>query len=254
MNPDERFSNRVADYVNFRPRYPETLIPLLAGRCNLDPAHTIADMGSGTGFLAELFLRHGNTVYAVEPNGPMRAAAERLYGDTRGFHSIDASAEASGLARGSIDFITAGQAFHWFDPDAARTEFQRVLRPGGWVVLLWNERRADAAGFLGAYDALLMEHGTDYASVDHRQIDEARIAAFFAGGPVECARLENSQELDRAGLAGRVRSCSYVPAAGEPGFAPMMAAVDALFDQFAVGGRVTMAYDTTVYTGQFCRV
>ena len=251
MQASERFSNRVADYVQYRPRYPASLLPLLAGRCGLDPAHLIADMGSGTGFLAELFLSNGNTVYAVEPNAPMRAAAERQLGGRSGFHSVDASAESSGLPDASVDFVTAGQAFHWFDADAARAEFRRILRPGGWVVLIWNERRADAAGFLKAYDALLLEHGTDYANVDHRQIDEAKIAAFFVGGPFENAHLDNAQTLDCAGLAGRVRSCSYVPAAGEPGFAPMMAAVDALFDQFAQGGYVTIAYDTTVYMGQF---
>ena len=251
MHASERFSNRVADYVQYRPRYPAALIPLLAARCGLAPGQAVADVGSGTGFLAELFLHNGNMVYAVEPNGPMRAAAEHHLGGLTGFYSVDATAECSGLPDTSVDFVAAGQAFHWFDADAARAEIRRILRPGGWVALLWNERRADAAGFLAAYDALLLEHGTDYAAVDHRQIDEAKIAAFFAGGPFECARLDNAQTLDRAGLAGRVRSCSYVPAAGEPGFAPMMAAVDALFDQFAQGGHVTMAYDTTVYMGQF---
>lgn len=251
MDARQRFSNRVADYVRYRPRYPETLIPLLADRCGLRPEHSVADIGSGTGILSEPFLDHGNTVYAVEPNGSMREAAEVAFGRFDAFHSVAGSAEATGLADSSVDFIAAGQAFHWFDPEKAAGEFRRILRPDGWTVLVWNERRADASGFLAAYDALLLQHGTDYASVDHRQIDDGRIASFFGGGAVFAERLENAQVLDRAGLAGRVRSCSYVPAEGEPGYAPMMAALDLLFDRHAVEGTVTMHYDTRVYLGRF---
>lgn len=249
--PSERFSDRVADYLQYRPRYPEALIPLLAERCGLAPDHAIADVGSGTGFLAELFLRHGNTVHAVEPNEPMRAAAEQCYGHFPNFVSVDGAAEASGLPERSVDLVTAGQAFHWFDAAAARTEFARMLRPGGWTVLVWNERRVEERGFPVDYEALLHRHGTDYAAVDHRNVDGNKLRAFFAGGHVELAVLENAQMLDRDGLAGRLRSCSYVPAPGEPGFAPMMDALNALFDQYQNGGHVTIVYDTKVYMGQF---
>jgi len=251
MKPSERFSNRVADYVNYRPRYPEALVPLLVDACGLTPEHRIADIGSGTGFLAALFLRNGNRVFAIEPNGPMREAAEACCGGFEQFQSVRGSAEATGLSGGSIDLVTVGQAFHWFQPEATRREFKRILRPGGRVVLVWNERRADASGFLADYDALLHRHGTDYAAVDHRQFDAARIAEFFDGGKVEKAQLANAQVFDHEGLAGRVRSCSYVPAEGEPGFAPMMADVEALFGRYQVEGRVTMDYDTIVFMGQF---
>lgn len=248
MEPAARFSNRVSDYVRYRPRYPESLIDVLRDRCGLKPGHAIADVGSGTGFLAELFLRHGNTVFAVEPNGPMREAAEALYGSAPGFHSVDGSAEATELAGQSVDFVTAGQAFHWFDADAARREFARILRPGGWVVLVWNERRVDGGGFLADYEALLQRHGTDYALVDHRNVDEAKLAAFY-GGEFNRTVLDNIQWLDREGLAGRVRSCSYVPAPGEAGCEAMMAELDEVFETHQENGRVAMTYDTKVYFG-----
>ncbi len=248
-DPAARFSNRVSDYVRFRPRYPESLIDVLRDRCGLKPGHVVADVGSGTGFLAELFLHHGNTVFAVEPNAPMREAAESLYGTAPGFHSVAGSAEATGLAEASVDLVTAGQAFHWFDADAARREFARILRPGGWVVLVWNERTAAESGFLADYEALLQRHGTDYALVDHRNVDETKLAAFY-GGALERTVIDNVQWLDREGLAGRVRSCSYVPAPGEAGYDAMMAELDGVFDTYQEDGRVAMTYDTKVYFGR----
>lgn len=248
-DPAARFSDRVADYVLYRPRYPEGLMEVLRGGCGLAPHHAVADVGSGTGFLAELFLRQGNTVFAVEPNAPMREAAESLYGGFSRFHSVDGSAEATGLPGASVDFVTAGQAFHWFDAEAARREFARILRPYGWVVLVWNERRTEETGFLADYEALLQRHGTDYAVVDHRNVDEGKLATFF-GGDFESAVLDNIQQLDREGLAGRVRSCSYVPGAGEAGHDAMMAELDGVFDTFQQDGHVAMTYDTRIYFGR----
>lgn len=248
-DPAARFSDRVADYVRYRPRYPESLLVALSEGCGLAPGHVVADVGSGTGFLAELFLYQGNTVFAVEPNAPMREAAESRYGGIPGFHSVDGSAEATGLPDASVDFVTAGQAFHWFDALATRREFARILRPAGWVVLVWNERRVEASGFLADYEALLQRHGTDYALVDHRNVDAGKLAAFY-GGAFESAMLDNVQRLDRAGLAGRVRSCSYVPAPGEPGHDAMMAELDELFDRYQHDDHVAMTYDTKFYFGR----
>jgi SAM-dependent methyltransferase len=251
MRPIERFSNRVEDYVRYRPHYPDALLEVLVEHCGLLPSHVIADVGSGTGFLSDLFLRNGNLVHAVEPNGPMRAAGEAACGHYPLFHSIDASAEATGLGDASVDFVVAGQAFHWFDAAAAATEFRRIMRAGGWTVLVWNERPNHGGDFQAAYEDLLLDHAIDYATVDHRQIDASRIQAFFGTGTVTRLVLENSQALDREGLAGRIRSCSYVPAPGAPGFDAMMAGANTIFDQFQQEGRVTILYDTTVYLGQF---
>src|SRR6516162_3929547 len=76
-DPTRRFSSRVEDYVKYRPGYPEAVLEILKAHCGLAPAWVVADIGSGTGLLTELFLRHGNPVLAVEPNPEMRAAGER---------------------------------------------------------------------------------------------------------------------------------------------------------------------------------
>src|SRR2546422_11068618 len=110
----QRFSNRVKDYVLYRPGYPIELIDFLAKNCGLTSASIIADIGSGTGKSSELFLKNGNKVFAVEPNKGMRLAAEKLLGDYDNFISINGTAENTVLDASSIDMIVAGQAFHWF--------------------------------------------------------------------------------------------------------------------------------------------
>src|SRR4029434_1055185 len=121
--PAPRFSDRVDNYVRFRPTYPAQVIEWLRSETGLAAGSVIADVGSGTGLSADLFLRLGCTVFCVEPNREMRAAAERLLGGYSGFHSVIGTAEGTTLADHNVEFIVAAQAFHWFDPQRARAEF-----------------------------------------------------------------------------------------------------------------------------------
>ena len=109
-----RFSVRVPYYHQFRPRYPASMLDVLE-TYGLTPESVVADIGAGTGISSELFLSYGCTVYAIEPNVEMRAASERYYGEQPNFHAIGGGAEATTLAERSIDWVVAGQAFHWFD-------------------------------------------------------------------------------------------------------------------------------------------
>jgi SAM-dependent methyltransferase len=247
-DPTARFGNRVADYVATRPGYPPAVLDLLRTEARLTLSSVIADIGSGTGLSAEMFLKLGHTVYGVEPNAEMRAAGERLLSNYPHFHSVAGSAEATTLPDASIDLIIAGQAFHWFDPPGARAEFRRILRPGGHVVLMWNTRRTDSSPFLRGYEAMLQRFGTDYREVVHTNIDRAKLAAFY-GGPFKSFKLDNEQLFDREGLRGRTRSSSFTPPPGHPDFEPMMAELDRLFDVHDDGGRVRFEYDTEVYVG-----
>ncbi len=250
MDPTQRFSSRVEDYVKWRPGYPVELLETLKEGCGLVESSVIADIGSGTGILTELFLRHGNVVYAVEPNDEMRGAAERLLVHYKGFHSVSGRAEASGLADKSVDFVTAGQAFHWFDRDRARLEFRRILRPGGWVVLVWNERDTESTPFLRAYERLLETYGTDYRQVDHRQVDSKSLEAFYGPGGLQWKAFPNRQAFDQEGARGRLLSSSYVPAAGGPRFEAMLDELSAIFQAYSVDGRVVFEYRTLVYWGR----
>lgn len=245
----ERFSSRVADYVRFRPGYPHEALALLKTECGLRSGHVIADVGSGTGFLSERFLTNGNRVYGVEPNKEMREAGEEYLASYDSFVSVDASAEATTLEDATIDLVTAGQAFHWFDPAAARREFARILKPDGWVVVMWNDREMNSA-FATAYEDVLVKFGTDYKRVRESYPETAAMREFFAGGSMEQRSLPNAQILDWDGLVGRLRSSSYAPLEGQSNYAPMMAALDELFRANQVDGRVKMEYSTHVYYGR----
>jgi SAM-dependent methyltransferase len=249
-DPTGRFSTRVADYVKYRPGYPPAVLRLLADECGLTPGSFVADVGSGTGILAELFLKNGNRVYGVEPNREMREAGERLLASYANFVSVDGRAEETTLADASVDYVTAGQAFHWFDPPRARREFRRILRPGGWVVLAWNDRRTAGTPFLEDYERLLLEYGTDYAAVSARYMEESALSTLFGATGPRTASFDNEQVFDFEGLRGRLTSSSYSPEPGHPDFDPLMRGLEALFRRHEREGRVVVAYDTKVFYGK----
>jgi SAM-dependent methyltransferase len=248
-NSTKRFSNRVEDYVKYRPTYPEALIPFLQTTYGLTPDQRIADIGSGTGISAELFLKAGYAVTGVEPNREMREKSVELLASYERFTAQNGIAEQTGLAEGSVDGIIAGQAFHWFDRDKAKAEFKRILKPGGSVVLIWNERKT-VSDFERKYDELIIAHGRDYVKVDHRNIHTEDIEAFFAPDPVKLDVFANEQVFDFEGLEGRLLSSSYMPARGEEGYEAMIADLRNLFDRSQSDGKITIHYDTKVYVGR----
>jgi SAM-dependent methyltransferase len=249
-DPKERFTNRVDHYVKYRPSYPRVVLALLETECGLTSASVVADAGSGTGILSELFLNNGNHVFGIEPNKEMREAGERRLARYPRFTSVAGTAEATALGDASVDFVSAGQAFHWFDPERARAEFARILKPGGWVVLVWNWRRKDQTPFLAAYERLLKTHRTDRGEAEIWRRGDEMAATFFGPGSFEKATFDNAQVLDLDGLKGRLLSISYVPAQGEPGSDEMLSNVEEIFRKHQTSGRVRIEYDTKVYYGQ----
>ena len=251
-NPTERFSSRVDNYVLYRPGYPPQVLELLTARCNLTPDSLIADIGSGTGILTRIFLENGNRVFGVEPNPDMRRAGEKLLASFPLFTSIAGTAEATTLPADSVDIVVAAQAAHWFDREKARHEFVRILKPGGWLVLVWNERRTDSTPFLRAYEQLLLDYGTDYQDVRHERTTAA-IDSFFAPSPFQTRVFEMQQQFDYAALEGRLLSSSYSPPPGHPLHEPMLKALRNIFDAHQKDGRVAFEYDTRVYYGRLDR-
>jgi SAM-dependent methyltransferase len=250
LDPTKRFTNRVDNYLKYRPSYPAAIIPLLNSECGLTSDSIIADIGSGTGFLSELFLRNGNKVFGVEPNGEMRAAGEHFLSSYSNFKSVDGAAEATGLAEGAADFITAGQSFHWFNRKEARKEFERILKPHGWIVIVWNGFRADKTPVVAGYQQALLRYGTDYRGVG-REIADTKVETFFSPGKCKCARFEFQQLFDFEGFKGRVLSASYAPEPGQPNYKPMLKELRTIFEANQQDGKVTFDYDTEVYYGQF---
>ena len=251
LDPTQRFSSRVENYVKYRPSYPPAIIDLLTTKCGLTPDSIIADIGSGTGLLTELFLKNGNRAYGIEPNREMREAGEHLLKGYARFTGIAAAAEATTLADHSVDFVTAGQAFHWFDRDRARIEFERILRARGWVILIWNDRRTTATPFQQAYEQLVHTYATDDIAIEHQQVDADVLRSFYGSPAFRLKTFDNQRMVDDfESLKGGLLSASYTPEAGQPNHLPMLEELCRIFEAHQIDGRVSFEYDTQVYYGR----
>jgi ubiquinone/menaquinone biosynthesis C-methylase UbiE len=248
-DPQKRFLNRATYYAKSRPRYPEAILDFMENELGLAKKSVVADIGSGTGILSELFLRHGNPVFGVEPNSEMRRTAEELLAAYPNFRSIAGTAEATTLTAASVDFVAAAQAFHWFDPKKTREEFLRVMKPHSWVLLLWNIRK-DSPGFMEAYERLV----SNYANRPHfrrtakDRVGEDGLTKFF--GKYKLKRFSNHQVLTFEGLLERLLSASYIPLPNEPGYSSMFDGARKLFDSYEEDGVVRLEYDTETYYAQ----
>jgi SAM-dependent methyltransferase len=242
----ERFSNRVANYVKYRPGYPKEILEVFRDEMNLTGNSVVADIGSGTGISARVFLENGNAVYGVEPNAPMRAAAEEFLREFPKFESVDGTAENTNLPDDAVDFVIAAQAFHWFDTEKSPAEFRRIVREGGYVALIWNERRLDTNDFLIEYEEVLKKYGTDYAQVRHDNLDKAVFEKAF-DARFETKTFQNVQELDFEGMKGRILSSSYMPAESDARFPAMENDLRRLFEKYAERGKIQILYSTNIF-------
>lgn len=243
----QRFSDRVEAYLAGRPRYPAELVTYLETIGALPHTGIVADIGVGTGLSAEPFLAAGHRVIGVEPNAPMCAAGLEYLARFPTYEARDGTAEATGLVSGSVDLVIAGQAFHWFEPGRFRTESRRILRPGGWGALIWNDRDLTGTPFLAGYEALLLEYGNDYQAIRYKHQGTDAIPVYFGGQAPAAWEFRHRRDMDWVTLAALAGSASYLPAAGQARHAELMAALRALFDAYAAGGLVEMRYTCRVH-------
>ncbi len=249
MNVTERFSSRVENYVKYRPHYTGKIINSLQEKISFSSSFVVADIGSGTGILTELFLKNGNIVFAVEPNAAMRLKAEELLKVYANFISIDAVAEQTTVADKTVDLIIAAQAFHWFDAVKTKIEFKRIAKQNAHVALLWNERLV-LSGLEKQYENLILKYATDYTTVDHRNISEEKIAAFFNPNNFSYAEFDNEQIFDFEGMKGRLLSSSYISDEQNKDFDKMIDELHELFKTYSINNSVQFAYKTKLYLGK----
>jgi SAM-dependent methyltransferase len=247
----ERFTSRVENYVRYRPDYPAGVIPLLQREIGLTPDWAVADIGSGPGNLTRRFLEIGSTVYGVEPNEAMREAGEALLGADNHFISVAGTAEATTLPDTSIDLVAAGQAFHWFDPVAARTEFRRILRTPGWVALIWNRRTTEQSPMLDDYHKMLLAYSNEFEHVSVRDDSaESSMNTLFGDSGYRAFTLPHEQNLNADAFWGRLLSSSYTPLPGQPGHDEIRARSGEIFDTYSEDGVLRFPYVTQVFLGQ----
>jgi SAM-dependent methyltransferase len=248
LDSKERFTDYVEDYVRYRPSYPAALLDQLLLVCGLAAGSVAADIGAGTGKFTRLLLERGLTVYAVEPNNAMRAAAREALSSFGGFRSVAAPAERTTLPDTSADVVTAAQAFHWFDRNAFRDECRRILRPGGRVALVWN-RRDGSAPVMRDYEEIIQAHHDDRPNRTMRDMGPDSYGPFFAGG-YETHTVLSDQWMDCEGLVGRALSSSYAPRPGHPQHEPLQAALRALFDRYQEDGKIRFQYRSELIAGE----
>jgi SAM-dependent methyltransferase len=241
------FSRKVADYLASRPGYPAALFDTLHETANLVRGAAIADLGAGTGLLTRALLERGYSVIAVEPNAPMREAADKFCGGFPGYRSVFGIAEAMPLADRSVDLITAAQAFHWFDVEPAQRECLRILKPGGKVALIWNDR-LNQDPLHTALDEVFARFGgvkreALLANENHAQ------ARHFFGGPFQEFTWPNEQTLDEFSLQSLVFSRSYMPNRETEAGAAVVQELRRVFENFATAGRVAVRYRTIAMIG-----
>ncbi len=253
LPPTERFSDRVSDYVRARPSYPEHVISLLEEKCGLDSDSFVADIGCGTGMFTQQLLTIGCLVVGIEPNELMLQAAIDNLCDHEQFLAVDGSGESTGLADHCVDLITVAQAFHWLNPSDARKEFHRILKPKGWVALVWNERKSSGSQFLEGYEMVLKDFAPEYAQVNHRNNSADDILGWFQNSGARVYSFENNQLIDLNGLLGRAFSSSYVPAAGTMGRGLIEQELTNLFIRTNENGLVSFEYETKVFIGQLTK-
>ena len=243
----ERFSDRAGNYDAYRPGYPAAIVDYLEQTIALAKTTAIADIGSGTGIFAALFLDAGYAVKAVEPNTAMGLRAVKNLQQYKDFENIKGTAEQTGLHNHSVGLITVAQAFHWFNLTAVKEEFRRILQPGGYILLAWNILQTDTP-FLKAYDAVKEKYAEKNVHPDHA--DPEIINQFFAPNPVITHQLSNIQLRDADGLTGLLSSSSKTPLPGEPRYKQMMDDIETLVDQYAESGLLKLEYKTKLYLAQ----
>lgn len=249
-DPTKRFTERVDNYVKYRPGYPDEVIDFLRSECELSEESAIADIGSGTGIFTKLLLDKGYMVYAVEPNQAMQQAAKQWLGNNENYTAIDATAEATTLPPKSIDLVVCAQAFHWFNNERTLAEFKRILKESGHAALIWNNRLANTDYFSMAYESLLKNSSVDYNKVNHRNISDIDFKAFFKDGQYKQVNYQNAQVFDLDGLMGRAFSSSYVPPQNSEEGKKFRELLQDIFTKYNVSGKVSFQYQTEIYIGQ----
>lgn len=249
MDSTLRFSKRADWYARYRPSYPPGILDILARELGFSKLDVVADIGSGTGLLARLFLANGNRVFGVEPNDRMRSYAERDLAGFGDFVSVKGTAERTTLPSGRVDLVAVGQALHWFNPGPAAREISRISKPRGCLCVVYNERINDRLG--RAYRETVRKHERDRAKEIARTWNEKYLLPYFRSGKFSRFEIPNEQVLDFEGLLGRLVSASYMPSPEEKqSFAAMMKDVRGMFDSFSLEGKVRLRYRANIFIGR----
>lgn len=247
QDSQERFSKQVDNYVKYRPHYPTEILNYLQNKYAIHPDMAVADIGSGTGISSKLFLDKGYQVFGIEPNENMRLASTKYLSNYEKFTAINGSAAKTTMQSNCVDIILAGQAFHWFNNEATKIEFERISKEKRLIVFLWNERNTKS-DFEKEYDHFIERYALDYIAIKDRNIEPQNIELFLAPNPCELITFDNSQTLDFEGLKGRLLSSSFIPQQEHIIYEEMIEKLYHLFSKYKENNTITINYLSKVYS------
>jgi ubiquinone/menaquinone biosynthesis C-methylase UbiE len=249
--PPERFSGRVQAYRAYRPRFPREIVPFLREHDALPVGAVVADIGAGTGMLAEIFLEAGHRVLAVEPNGEMLEACRVLAAQHYpALEVVEGSAEATGLPDASVDVIAVGRAMHWFDWPRTHREFQRILRPDGWVLVATSGHRDSGAAVSEELSGILRKWRMDSAEADTTRNFKERLRGFLDTSAWRQITLHHAMTVDFPKLLGYAESLSAIPRPGERGSHEMLAELRVVFDKYQRDGNLVTPLSSNIDLGR----
>lgn len=238
---------RIDYYQKNRPSYPQEILSILKNRYGVHESQYVADVACGSGLFSKLMLKNHFEVIGVEPDEQMRDRAIQRLGKYEHFQLIEGTAASTGLPDNCVDMITVAQAFHWFDTPQTVKEFCRILKPGGLILLLWNERKTDHDLFHQEYESLLWDYAVDYDRSLHRSYPMDRIKHLFPSFSLRCHKLRNSQEMNLQSLMGRLESAHYCPPLEHPSYLPLMEGVKELYQSYKENGKIRLEHQCKIY-------
>ena len=247
---EERFTGKADIYKKYRPSYPKELIDYLYSQVGFNKDSAIADIGSGTGIFSRLLLERGSRVYCVEPNGDMRQTSEKDLAGFENFIAVSAPAENTGLQDKSVDFITAAQAFHWFDRQLFKQECRRILKPGGKFAIVYNG--PEDCEFIKKRDSISEKYAVGDKKGYHQHGDPPEeYADFFANGVCEDKIFRNDLQFDKESFIGRDLSRSYTPREDKDPekYHGLIKELGELFDEYSADGILHFPHITVSYVG-----
>jgi len=236
-------------YAKYRPDYPVALIDYLKS-IGLNSNSIVADIGAGTGILTSQLLQDCAKVYAIEPNDDMRSISEKTNSNNSKFSSVNATAENTTLPDNSVDFITAAQSFHWFDRQAFRVECQRILRPNGKIVLIWN-RRNESSQIVQDIDAINRKYCPLFSGSSNGMRGangKNDYKDFFING-YESKFFPNDILFDKKRFIGLHQSASYHLNESDPNYFDYINELSIYFDLHSTNDKLLLPNKTYCYIG-----
>lgn len=249
MNED-KFNGMGKIYSKYRPSYPFGFIDYLFTDVGISQSSTIADIGCGTGILTRQLLEKGCKVYGIEPNADMRVIAENNLKDFIGFTYVDGSAENTTIDDNSVDYITVAQAFHWFDMEKFKKECQRILKPGGKVILVWNNRDNKSELVMENYKVnhKYCKNFKGFSGGMYDKINDDDFSDFF-NSKYETKVFLNNLIFDMDGFIGRNLSSSYALKINDPQYDNYVNELKKIYKKYSNHGQLIMPNLTRSYVG-----